>query len=202
MASGKTEHYGLSQWEAADQVVRTDFNSDNVKIDDTLHELAQTHAADVKLLQNENCWVKLKEHTLSADGTSVTLAVADVSKYREIRLYLSIYSQHTLTVVLRLNGISTNSYCETASSVGHSSNSQGYFTITSQAGDTGGSLSLYQSGLYSTGINSRVFASGYSYDRLGVCNAVKFSGLNTLNIVATVGSMAAGSTFALYGLKK
>ena len=33
MASGKTEHYGLSQWEATDQVVRADFNADNAKVD-------------------------------------------------------------------------------------------------------------------------------------------------------------------------
>lgn len=33
MASKQTEHYGLSQWEATDQVVRLDFNSDNAKID-------------------------------------------------------------------------------------------------------------------------------------------------------------------------
>ena len=33
MASNKTANYGLSQWEATDQVVRADFNSDNAKID-------------------------------------------------------------------------------------------------------------------------------------------------------------------------
>ena len=34
MASGQTQYYGLSQWEAADKVERVDFNSDNAKIDE------------------------------------------------------------------------------------------------------------------------------------------------------------------------
>ena len=38
MASGQTQYYGLSQWEAADKVERVDFNSDNAKIDAALAE--------------------------------------------------------------------------------------------------------------------------------------------------------------------
>ena len=41
MASGQTQYYGLSQWEAADKVERVDFNSDNAKIDGALHTLAE-----------------------------------------------------------------------------------------------------------------------------------------------------------------
>ena len=36
MASNYTEHYDLCQWEATDQVQRTDFNADNAKIDAAL----------------------------------------------------------------------------------------------------------------------------------------------------------------------
>ena len=32
----KTEHYQLNQWDAADQVKRTDFNEDNAKIEEAL----------------------------------------------------------------------------------------------------------------------------------------------------------------------
>ena len=42
MASGQTQYYGLSQWEAADKVERVDFNSDNAKIDGALHRLEST----------------------------------------------------------------------------------------------------------------------------------------------------------------
>ena len=36
MASNYTEHYDLCQWEATDQVQRTDFNADNAKLDTLL----------------------------------------------------------------------------------------------------------------------------------------------------------------------
>ena len=36
MASGQTQYYRLNQWEAADQVLRTEFNADNQKIDGAL----------------------------------------------------------------------------------------------------------------------------------------------------------------------
>ena len=35
----KTEHYQLNQWDAADRVLREDFNSDNQKIDAALAEI-------------------------------------------------------------------------------------------------------------------------------------------------------------------
>lgn len=36
MASNYTEHYGLCQWEATDQVRREEFNQDNAKMDEIL----------------------------------------------------------------------------------------------------------------------------------------------------------------------
>ncbi len=41
MASNYTENYGLCQWEATDQVLRTEFNEDNMKVDATLLEHGQ-----------------------------------------------------------------------------------------------------------------------------------------------------------------
>ena len=42
MASNQTTNYGLNQWEATDQVLRTDFNSDNLKVDTALKSQATT----------------------------------------------------------------------------------------------------------------------------------------------------------------
>lgn len=39
MASNYTENYGLCQWEATDQVLRTDFNGDNAKLETALSNL-------------------------------------------------------------------------------------------------------------------------------------------------------------------
>ena len=41
MASGQTQYYGLSQWEAADKEERVDINSDNARVDGALHTLAE-----------------------------------------------------------------------------------------------------------------------------------------------------------------
>ena len=38
MAANYTANYNLCQWEATDQVLRTDFNADNVKVDGLLAE--------------------------------------------------------------------------------------------------------------------------------------------------------------------
>ena len=36
MAANQTTNYQLNQWEATDQVLRTDFNADNAKVDAVL----------------------------------------------------------------------------------------------------------------------------------------------------------------------
>ena len=36
MAANQTTNYQLNQWEATDQVLRTDFNADNAKVDAAL----------------------------------------------------------------------------------------------------------------------------------------------------------------------
>lgn len=46
MASNYTKHLGLCQWEATDQVLRTDFNEDNTKVDAVLKEQAEALAAE------------------------------------------------------------------------------------------------------------------------------------------------------------
>ena len=45
MASNYTSNYGLCQWEATDQVLRTEFNEDNAKVDAALQELLEKNTA-------------------------------------------------------------------------------------------------------------------------------------------------------------
>ena len=40
MATNQTTNYQLNQWEPADQVLRTDFNADNAKLDTALKSLS------------------------------------------------------------------------------------------------------------------------------------------------------------------
>ena len=43
MASNQTEHYGLNQWAAEDNVLREEFNQDNAKIDAVLATVGNCH---------------------------------------------------------------------------------------------------------------------------------------------------------------
>ena len=51
MASNYTENYGLCQWEATDQVLRTEFNKDNAKVDEALKGTADVAQAAQVLAQ-------------------------------------------------------------------------------------------------------------------------------------------------------
>ena len=80
MASGQTQYYGLSQWEAADKVERVDFNSDNARVDGALHTLAEQagRKADKSTVTNLSSVVSQK-----ADETALTAAEKRVSGERQ-----------------------------------------------------------------------------------------------------------------------
>lgn len=64
MASNYTEHYGLCQWEATDQVLRTEFNEDNAKVEAALGSLEQTVKAHTEALaQCGNCKIVYGSYT-------------------------------------------------------------------------------------------------------------------------------------------
>ena len=60
MSSQKTEHYELNQWLATDQVLRTDFNADNAKIDGAL---AGLDSAKAEASVVESLIATVAEHT-------------------------------------------------------------------------------------------------------------------------------------------
>ena len=78
MASNYTEHYDLCQWEATDQVQRTDFNADNAKVDAALAE----HAAALE----ENA------EAISAEASTRASAVASITAELEKRGNCKIYA--------------------------------------------------------------------------------------------------------------
>lgn len=51
MASNHTQNYGLCQWEATDQVLRTDFNEDNQRIDAAIKDLRNDVISGTLLLE-------------------------------------------------------------------------------------------------------------------------------------------------------
>ena len=60
----QTSHYQLNQWDAEDRIQRTDFNSDNAKVDAVLAEQAADLSAQaVKLAKCGNCEIYTTSYT-------------------------------------------------------------------------------------------------------------------------------------------
>ena len=76
MSSQKTEHYELNQWLATDQVLRTDFNADNAKVDAALDALAG----------------QLAEKADTSLFTTLSGTVNTLSATRNARVYISSYT--------------------------------------------------------------------------------------------------------------
>ena len=76
MSSQKTEHYELNQWLATDQVLRTDFNADNAKIDAALAGKAGTEALE----------------SLASTVSSLEAAASQLASTRNCCIYTTSYS--------------------------------------------------------------------------------------------------------------
>ena len=106
MASNHTEHFSLNQWQADDQVLRTDFNEDNAKIDSALKGLsdglaaAQAEKADQTALDALAAEVAKKAATAALDGDGA-----------ESRL-ISLGFQPKALLVMREEGYSARPYTD------------------------------------------------------------------------------------------
>ena len=119
MSTNHTTNYGLCQWLATDQVQRTDFNQDNLKIDTALHTEQQTRAAAIQAEQQARAAleaellalmpsVKLGEWflTSAAHQLVVDLSGKDLSSFTGLRV---VYDGRGCSgaVCLQVNGITT-----------------------------------------------------------------------------------------------
>ena len=111
MASGKTENYGLNQWEATDKVERLDFNADNTKIDAALHDMEQARAAAMETLRAERLWVKVGECTLDSAATSITYTVPNAEQYQSLLVYYYMQNGHH-QIFLSVNDTSSDNRIE------------------------------------------------------------------------------------------
>ena len=64
MASNYTENYGLCQWEATDQVLREEFNQDNVRIDAALESLCQAVGTPLQIAYGSYTGTGSVNHTV------------------------------------------------------------------------------------------------------------------------------------------
>ena len=110
MATNHTPNYQLNQWEATDQVRRTDFNEDNAKIDAALEANAQAIAAEteartqaVTALANRSRFTKLKESSVSANTRLFELDLSDIDWAAWDKVHIDIVSTNTDVVQLHYN---------------------------------------------------------------------------------------------------
>jgi len=77
MASNYTSNYSLCQWEASDQVLRTEFNADNAKIDAALADKASVSALDAlrKTVDGKASATALNSLKTTVSGHGTELAV-------------------------------------------------------------------------------------------------------------------------------
>ena len=113
MATNHTSNYQLCQWEATDQVLRTDFNEDNAKVDAALAGLAkvdQQHESKMTQLNQQlslrgNCQISFSSYvgtgenysTLSFPHKPIFLCVMDPDRcYLVTALYgvTEVYSRY------------------------------------------------------------------------------------------------------------
>ena len=191
-----TEHYQLNQWDAADRVLREDFNRDNAKVDAALAKCASDHVCS-RLL-----------HTVVPSDTprfDLDVSTLDLTAFQELILYSEafVYKRYDYTY-LRCNG-----------------QSNGYFngdTEYTRLADiscsyTGGaysrtSLILTQNAIYAAGNGGNWENQKYLSRQSGESIACQLSpeALTTLNIVVFNGNdpaqLKAGSSFTLYGLRR
>ena len=96
-----TEHYQLNQWDAADRVLREDFNADNAKLDAALGGL-QTQ---VDTLAAHHRLVLLHTFEAAQDGAvTVPMPAADWSALRFLHLLIAPNVDTDMDYELCLNG--------------------------------------------------------------------------------------------------
>ena len=135
MASNYTENYGLCRWAATDQVLRTEFNEDNQKVDTALKGLADmintntsqlsanldaktsqlsaALTARVSELNDARRTDLLLDQTLNSDKSSVSLSLARINVNEYFRLDLVVHGKAAGSyphIYMRFNGRSEKSY--------------------------------------------------------------------------------------------
>ena len=92
MASNQTSNYGLNQWEATDQVLRTDFNADNLKVDTALKSQA-TSISNLAVQITDG----LAEKAARSDLEAETAVRAAADEALEAKAGMQLISRTTLS---------------------------------------------------------------------------------------------------------
>ena len=87
LASKHTEHYGLNQWEANDQVLHSDFNEDNAKIDAALGVIGHVEKLWSLTLDRDKNSVDVPLDTIDWSDWQFIAVTVDIPKTRITSTY-------------------------------------------------------------------------------------------------------------------
>ena len=94
-----TKNYQLNQWDAADRVLREDFNEDNRKIEEALKEAA-----------SQSTFEKIAELYLTGGSRSVTLTLPDINWSHYYQVHFAVHINATGPGNIYLNDGSSQRY--------------------------------------------------------------------------------------------
>lgn len=178
-----TASYGLSQWDSDDRILRTDFNSDNAKIDAALAALP---------------YRKLKEitTTASAQQVDIDLSDLDITAYHKLEFYFTFPSETCSSIAVRINGVSSNYFQENH----NTSDSSALATIVANTpAYAGASCMIWRigSGILCETISGR--SGSNLYDSLMGYSIAAHGAPTTLNLLGD--TIKAGSNLSIYGVR-
>ena len=119
MATNYTTNYELSQWLSADQVLRTDFNADNAKLDAAMADLAESVAGKA---DQEDLTALSQTAAGKADQEDLEAVSAAVPKIAVGSYTGSGDSSRTISVGFTPKAV----YVCTASGLSYTTNAEGY----------------------------------------------------------------------------
>ena len=195
MASNYTEHYGLCQWEATDQVLREEFNADNAKLDAALSQMPYVKIASLKTQQD-------------TEQFSMDVSQINFEDYLRVDLFFLRMPQQNKSVSLRLNGIS-DGHCLVGSGNGGTSSGASFspnLASFGSASDPNGWLSFFTPQPFSYVGCVFFFCYANTYGGSWCTSAVAskmvtWESLNSFDFVCD-SSIPAGTEVVLCGIKK
>ena len=185
-----TQNYQLNQWEATDRVLRTDFNSDNAKIDAAI---AETKAAIP--------YVKIRELTVDAPAATVDLDVSSVDFSQYVKVELFLQSPEPRDISVQVNHLDSG-YAYGATSGGGSGHTNTTSILTTFREHGYGVLLFYtphpRGKVGCVDINSNGANSFSGYQRIA---PVTWEELASFNFSVYQNTIPAGTKIALFGVK-
>lgn len=196
-SANKTENIGLNLWEATDQVLRVDFNSDNEKTDAAIAAAAAASPL-----------AKLFDVTTSEEATQADLDLSGIDLYQYSRLEVQIEASGNVTsgVMIRLNGVSSNYLYSNGSNAA-------YFGYAYIIQGSGPSICFFNMHLRpeNGSVKAAILTSG-SYNHNAACYSMgpgmawisSLADVKTLNLItlSTTYKISAGAKIIVYGVKK